>query len=232
MSNSLNINNQIYHNEQSTRLLPNKYYFRQSAVSRALLGTFFTSTTGILINLAFIKLKKLPSSIFIKNIKQITSLSFFYFSTNELTFAWFNFNNLYTNYWVCYTISAYISYRLYYLFLIKSRSSQWFISVLYSQKICMMMLTYSLIIESVLELLKESITYDEPDILDKIDYLFDNKGRVKVSPEDFKEELPLVIFLNSEKKRRNLASFISDQTGKNGQFINMAAYMKIYKMNI
>ena len=208
---------------------PSYLYLRKSYLKRIVLGTSSTITISFIVSLANARLHKLPIKVFFNKIKEYSLLSLVFFAGNEVAWSFFNYHSLYTNYWLCYSLSSYICYNGYYKYLIK-KQTLWYSAILHSQKINLLFLSYALLMESVLELLKETIIYNEPDILDKTKDFWDKDGKLVATGEDFQREVfnKSLVFLNSKKKRQEMKEFIerSPQKYKNLGIINMAAFIK------
>jgi hypothetical protein len=183
----------------------NKTVFRQSALARILLGTCATSTICILYSLAHARYRKFDIS-FVKNwIKGGLTCSFLFYTGNEMLLALSKYYQFYTNFWINYSLLAYYLSKLHYKYLIRNRMIKWFEAIQYSHKIFLYFLTANLVIEFVIFLTREFYLYDEPDILDKLKNIKENKTPFTYSllEENFMKGVHII---NSEEKREFIKS--------------------------
>lgn len=217
----------------------NRYCIRSSAKKRILIGTSLFSFSSFLIQLSLSNYKNYTSSFIIKSTKSFSLLSLAFFSLNEAFYALFEFQSIYCNYWICYSLSGYVCHSFFYKYLIRTSSlySQWYVALLLSQKVNLMFVLSALIIESALELVKEVVLYDEVDIVDKYLSKYESMSTSMSSKQievELKKEISdkNVIFFNSKEKREMLTRYMENRPEKykHKNTYNMYEFLEDYRI--
>lgn len=233
----MNLNNEI-----KPELVEKKYnFYRKSAIARMLLGIGTSSVLSFLINLSYTNYHKLNLIYMIKNQKQYFCLIVGYYTFIENIQGLFNWHQLYTNFWINSTISGYFCFKLYYRYLIKYTSTQWYSALVLSQKLCLMLVCYNIFYESIFEIKKEILTYSKEDILDLTEHLYSNN---KYNKDNREQEIKTIMYnyklnnnfivLNSKNKRKLLEDYInklSDLKSINVKTVDMASFIDYYHIN-
>lgn len=219
----------------------NKFCIRSSAKKRILIGTSLFSFSSFLIQLSLSKYKNYTSSFIFKSTKSFSLLSLAFFSLNEAFYSLFEFQSIYCNYWICYSLSGYLCHSFFYKYLIRMSSlyGQWYVALLLSQKVNLMFVVSALMIESALELVKEILLYDQVDIVDKYLSKYESIGMsTSMSSKQIEIELKKeissnnVIFFNSKEKREMLTRYMKNRPEKykHKNTYNMYEFLEDYRI--
>lgn len=219
----------------------NKFYIRSSAKKRILIGSSLFSFSSFLIQFSLSTYKNYTSSFIFKSTKSFSLLSLAFFSLNEAFYSFFEFQSIYSNYWICYSLSGYICHCFFYKYLIRTSSlySQWYVALLLSQKVNLIFVVLALMIESILEFVKEVLIYDEVDIVDKYLSIYENMSmsnsmNSKQIEIELKKEISdtNVIFFNSKEKREMLTRYMKNRSEKykHKNTYNMYEFLEDYRI--
>jgi hypothetical protein len=143
-----------------------KSLFRKSSLMRMILGVTSTTSICFLFSLAHARWRNFHFS-YVKNwIKGSFCFSLLFYTGNELIFAASNFYNLYTNFWINYTILAFILSKVHYRYLIRNNRMKWYEAIKYSHKCFLYFLVINLVIDLFIKLNREIYLYQEKDLFD------------------------------------------------------------------
>jgi hypothetical protein len=181
-----------------------KNFFRNSAISRIVLGTLSTTSICLFYSLAHAKYRNFPFS-FVKNwLRGSFSFSLLFYTQNEALVSICNYFNVYTNFWVNYTLIAYTLSKVHYRYLIRNNQMKWYLAIKYSHKCFLYLLVFNLMIELGIMLNKEIYLYNEPDLFDIVNEKFKDKNgnpNFNMTYDDLEENFmkPFQLFNSREK---------------------------------
>ena len=187
---------------------PNKL-IRDSSKIRIITGTTVVTTSCILYSFAMKKLKNHPTQ-FCKNwAKGSLIFSFSYYTLNEFFFGISKYYQIYSNYWLNSSLSAYILSRVFYRHLIKNSLMRWHSAILFSHKCFASLCVFNILFELSFQTLRFLYLYDEEDVIDILDKKIKEQSNFDFN--DVQEIFmgPIHIF-NSENKINKIRKYIAE----------------------
>lgn len=189
---------------------------RPSYVTRILLGTFFTTSSCFIYSIIFAKLKKLDH-LFIKNhLKGSFLLSLCFFSLNELVFSTTKFFNLYSNFFINYSITSFTMSRIFYKHLIRNNYMQWDKAIKYSHKCFLIFCVLISALELLIYLYREIQLFDGEDFFDYFEKKrLKNNENSAISFKDIESNFMSSFHIfNNPEKRKLIDQYVYENSDK------------------
>jgi hypothetical protein len=189
-------------------------FIRKSSLLKIATGTTVISSSCILYALAMRKVKNHPYQ-YVKNWgKGSLVFSFSFYFLNEVFHSLSKFYQIYTNFWINNSISAYLLSKIHYRYLIKTSRMKWHSAILYSHKCFASLCVFNIIAESVISTIRYIYLYDEPDIIDYINEKIKNENDLITYVELQRNFLKPVHVINSEEKMGKMREFYKETKSK------------------
>ena len=190
---------------------------RKSGLLKIATGTTIISSSCILYALAMRQLKNHPLQ-YVKNWgKGSLIFSFSFYLLNEVFHSLSKFYQIYSNFWINNSISAYVLSKVHYRYLIKTSRMKWHSAILYSHKCFASLCIFNILAESVFSTIRYIYLYDEPDIIDFINEKVNNDNDLITYVELQRNFLKPVHVINSEKKMQKMREFYKDNKSKSDE---------------
>ena len=207
----------------------NNRIIRKSALIRIILGTASTTTICLIYSFTHARYRNLEKT-FIKNWFKgslITSLSFYIL--NEALIISTKFLNIYSNFWINYTLICYYLSKIHYRYLIRNNIMKWYNAIRYSHKCFLYFCIFNLSIEMILFTIREAYLYDEEDVIDRLNrFLNKSEAKYLLSYDDIVENfISPVHVLNNLNKVSNINTYMKENP--NGSRINTIDLYEYYK---
>jgi hypothetical protein len=214
--NIINVN-QMEDYQKTVKDATSNRIIRKSALTRITIGTLTCTGLCFLYAISHAKYRHLDYRFIGNWVKGSLVFSFGFYSLNEALWAGFKYYNLYTNYWINYSLSAYYLSKVYYRYLIRNHIMPWYTAIKTSHKYFLYLCVFNLIIESLIYIKREIELYDEEDIIDiwikKRNSLNDTDDKIQIDSYDELEAMfrkPIHIF-NSKKKKDKLIKYMKEK---------------------